>query len=789
MAEASSGIAEVLRSARQQLGDSFEGEPSLAWNLGESDILVEVSVNDFRKIGDIRSRLLEQGLPTATWIYTVSYAADSIEPPADEYCAFATFLRVKRSLYRSEGVRTDQAIVQKLRSLVEAHTGIEAELRFCLGSPDLCIAGYFTCSASEFLTFLFKIRSISLPLSDEKIVQAFVTSSTHLCVPWTNESGLATTQVEIEPRVVGKVPPGLVAKLSAEPDVVQELADVFGISELRLLNGEFDLDITFGNSISAHDLLSQLDELQRRGFEKTKTHSIGPKIGTFDFDDEVIGDLEPAIEENQVDCDCSALSEELASPLSGIELLPKPLRREVEAILALFYSAVQDSADCCDLYPALESAKAGLENLLGLISSAEADLATALKNHDDEAARDAASWAARNQKSVIHWCRNASAVLNERRADRFERLFGQRGNVPESRGGLQKILYVADDLLNELWERIDDAMKPEHLRGKRFLVTLFEPTDTILSDRYTGIIRIPSRYAFMLQMVLPQLWHEVGQFLFHNEFGAATSELMESIYAVAEAEDLRRREKREEQNDPAPPGVSLVPSASELLRMVADHYADLLVFHYGFEQNYDAFASYLATLVIESCRYNSESTPVQELKYQELLRRLDFASRFAKVWEKRNPTDTEVRKIFGTKETTFLLTRVVEELLNTPRHRSDLSVFKPTEQDWRRIARLAYYGLGQIYRVGFAGLQVIVCHRTSVLEPNDKGQALKIADCLENGTIQDFSDASATDIFREVFARDLKRELATPSGASGTNGFRGMAALGRSATLYFQQNK
>src|SRR6185295_15630173 len=149
---------------------------------------------------------------------------------------------------------------------------------------------------------------------------------------------------------------------------------------------------------------------------------------------------------------------------------------------------------------------------------------------------------------------------------------------PLYRGSVQKLLYLADKLINDFASSVRPARPP------RF--TVIHDTGAAVASLPYGFVRIPTSQIFNLPAVVPDLWHEVGVSLFLREYAWEVGR-----YALAS-------------------------ERGEFITNVAEHYADLIVYLYGFKGSLTKFTTSVISRWRETYRelpYAASSAAVGQL--------------------------------------------------------------------------------------------------------------------------------------------------------------------------------
>ncbi len=593
---------------------------------GQADLTLRFATADFRFIHSLQSHLVDSPAEASTWILSVPYEQEDGgdgSSTRDQPIEFVTHLRVSRAAYRAHGCELERCLVGTIQEDLRAAKGVSGTVHYTLGWPDLAIHGSFGQSVGDFLDFVLRIESLPIHCSDGSNVLVFQRALTMVGADWTSieeQQDQAGVPV-VSPSLFFRAQPGRFH------DALRALGAAFSDSPTGtyVLDGKWDGSVAFRGSLSAYRFLHRLRQsfprLRAAGVQRLETHLLttqtadlaAPGAGA------PVDPLALPIRDVCSPCDCSSSLPPATAARKILDdcpgLLQPALRTTVTRSLALIQYALRDTAHCCDLRAPLAACASGLERLL---RQAEATLTLV-----DGAASDPIQncWYELLDHYRLHvreWCVVLRRVLSERTAGSFEPLFKHSYGLTNYRGGLQKPLLIADRLLHQFYSLLPDALKTDGRAGAPLFATIFTSDATIASKRLTGVIQVPIRYAFSLHLVLPQLWHEAGQHVFHNLYSAPESTL---------ASELDRRIRSLggafDQED----------SRQQVVHDLSDSFADILVFVFGFRCNYDAFTEYLSTLILETVRYKSMPKTQQERFCVTLVQRLFYVAHFAALWK------------------------------------------------------------------------------------------------------------------------------------------------------------
>ncbi|HEX7831437.1 MAG TPA: hypothetical protein VF787_17410, partial [Thermoanaerobaculia bacterium] len=223
--------------------------------------------------------------------------------------------------------------------------------------------------------------------------------------------------------------------------------------------------------------------------------------------------------------------------------------------------------------------------------------------------REITAWLAvlaRAREDIEDWCTYSERSVSQRTVGRFEEFLAQNERVVSYRGGIQKMLYIADALTDAYAKPILPSA------SDRTFVTLYDPVDTVVNMRSTGFIRVPVRYLFFLPLAITHLWHEVGVHAFFSNYSIPFDE--------------RARQRTIDFVDRSP--AKSIQGIARVNVEVAEMYGDLITLHYGFRENVDAFVIALASAMLEQVGFQSATSAGKETYLVYLLTRLCLVVEF-----------------------------------------------------------------------------------------------------------------------------------------------------------------
>jgi hypothetical protein len=334
-------------------------------------------------------------------------------------------------------------------------------------------------------------------------------------------------------------------------------------------------------------------------------------------------------------------------------------------------------------------------------------------------------------RRLDEWHRFTELLLRQRTVGSYEEILGQSDRSVVYSGGVQKFLYLADQLLADFARFIGGENAP------RF-VTIYDSVKTILSFR-TGVVRVPTSLIFSFPFVVPQLWHEVAGTLFFMKLGKQITRLAPS----------------DERN--------------EFLSHLADHYADILVYLFGFRGDFDRF---VASLMLDwSLIYGDLAESVRSQTIGQLLLRTYLIYELDQVRQlqtQRRPANA--KKFVYSEATIERLTTQLRTLLERRQGKISKLIADAHWQQLRRNARTEDFS--RFHRN-------LYTHFVRV-EINPPEYDLT---SFRRGEIVPLDD---TDDLNGLFGELAYQMVTNPRKRSH---FRTMAALGKSAAIEFHRRQ
>ena len=823
--------------------------PQFTCVMGQCDLLVRLELDDFRFISELQRGFIQTNAQSSSWVFSVPYRSPNEHQFAGRGVQYLVYLRVDRSIYAHYGVLAEKEIVDKIHAVLAADNNISGSLHYTLGWPDLVIEGCFNCSIEEFCVFLATIQGLYVRRkagARSKPFHVFRRALTIVGASWesidspqarkqSDEPEAESDDPKVEPVIFVRTFPGryadatrrlrlLFSKLylgksrpetaDPEPCAVGHGSPIIAIG----LDGNWDMVVLVSpdkksnrlNHLDWHRALQKDHKAIRdSGIARTESHLL-----TSDVDSLVntrwpsklslcLTSLEPF--KSPPKCRCAkALPnlEDLFKQVAENRCVPNALWTTVYNRYALFHSTLQDDANCCDTRPALEACSKGLERLLsGILTIRER------MGFQDGKEADWYRYLDTLWRHLDRWCTVSRRAIIERTAGSFNHMFQPSQSLSAYRGGVQTILFIADNLIKEFYNRIDPALKKFDLPGQPYptpelaFTTVYEPVGSILSERFTGVIQIPLRYTFAIHMVLPQLWHEVAQGVFQQHYSLPNYAIDQRLRAVKK--QLDKAEKKQPGGTQGASSRNFLPlEVKELQQHLSDMYSDLLVLRYGFRHDYTAFVVYLSTLVFEAAKYNNMPYEVRRRKFGYLVLRLYFAFQFGNLIKKsllpeyQGVEDRAVRKRIEhwSKELALHCHASVESIIN--------DILKPNVLDKLRYAKETWVFPGVIADLS-RSIRSTVYTELLYTTMGDLIQTLWKAKAsyeilgvgslvdtskFEEGLIVDFEgENQISDYYEKLYRTQVDSLLNSDSPIRPQ--FQFEAALGRSAILHFQRRQ
>jgi hypothetical protein len=340
------------------------------------------------------------------------------------------------------------------------------------------------------------------------------------------------------------------------------------------------------------------------------------------------------------DCGCEnqgdAIRKEIQRSIADLDrvvdgrkrsLLPTEQRYAIDNALFLLGATLRDSSICCDIRDAVIACYGGLQRILREFNVAVAGT---------DPSHYTAMW-----QRLDDWHRLSELLLRQRTVGSYEEILGQSDRSIVHSGGVQKFLYLADQVMMDFARRVQPVDPPK-------FATIYDSVKTIFSFFRSGpLVRMPTSQLFSFPLIVPDLWHEVAGALFFLRYGGGAFH-------------------------------ELVPKNADkivFLANIADHYADIVVYLHGFRGDFEKFVVSLIHGWKQAYRDVPEVS--RQLSIGHFLLRAYLVCEFDCLRAVRRARDIEeIRR--------FLDPSIIDELIDDLRRRLANRV-PTTDGDWKQL--------------------------------------------------------------------------------------------------------
>lgn len=571
---------------------------------GQSDVMLELQVKDFRSAVHLQYTSQAMG---ANWLFLVPYAGAPQQGARKSGLNYVIHIRFARDAYHGRGVAFEREVVADIQRYAVGY-GLPCEVMAGFGWSDLVVSGSFT-EVGTLRKFVIDIENYERRRAVHRILTL---------VGYDRRLNVNNAPVELvtpilfvraRPTHLHQAVAALNKKLPSRESWITHSTD-----------GKWDLVFHARKGVPLRSYLRMHrkyvvdgNELSSAGIERFESHLLASRVRS-----------DASRKVNVVECACKSQFDaqppvHVAVGTSANEL-PRALTRAIMNVTDLFRAASRDTTNCCDVVPSLLRCAAAGRRLVNRHRRllARVEQVGASTANSEELIRWLAVLA-RARDDIEDWCTYSERSVSQRTVGRFEEFLAQNERVVSYRGGIQKMLYIADVLTDAYAKRILPAAED------RTFVTLYDPVDTVLNMRTSGFIRVPVRYLFFLPLSVTHLWHEVGVHAFFCNYEVPFDER-----ARRRAIDFARRSPAESMQDV----VRLHVEVSEM-------YGDLITFHYGFRENIEAFVIALTSAMLEGVAFRSAPTTGKESFLVYLLMRLYLVVEFK---TRRDMIEAELRE-------------------------------------------------------------------------------------------------------------------------------------------------
>jgi tRNA A-37 threonylcarbamoyl transferase component Bud32 len=536
--------AAAVRNLKNEPDRPAVSDPASIFLLGQADVATTFETPDFKHVFALQQYPHVTSRASAVnWVFSVPYAIGNDNAlPAAEGFRFTLHLRLRRAVYAYPGI--EEKIVSKLAALLGKHNNKDARIQVGLGWSDLIIDGTFTPDTfSDLIAFVIDVHGLRIRYGVGRKRESFAILQRILTI--IGYTGRPPAFPKVDRLTFLRAIPG-------KYDAVSELLRKYG--KVYILDGKADFMVD-----SRKSKADWLEEQRKLGdgryaglLRKVETHLMffpATKFGNKPHSRNLFLDVGPTALHKE-ECGCEGASTEPVrtidaklAELTGRKLVPTEQRYAIHNTLFLLAATLRDTSICCDAREAVLASYDGLLMILDGIYGKGADL--------DDLSYEQYLEITDLWRKLDDWHRFSDLILRQRTVGSYEEILGQSDRSVVYTGGVQKFLYLADQLIVDFAKRVEPFDTPK-------FSTIYDSVKTPFSFR-TGVVRVPTSKIFNFPLVVADLWHEVGVTLFFLRY----------------AEEIRKRAPEKDRN--------------ALLAHLADHYADMLVYLYGFRGDLQKF--------------------------------------------------------------------------------------------------------------------------------------------------------------------------------------------------------
>ncbi len=520
--------------------------PEIIFLLGQADIAGLFETRNFKRIFELRYPRAESRASMVNWVFSTPLEGGRTAPASieDAPFRFIIHLRLRRAVYAYRGI--EEKVYDKINEMLGRHRD-GARIHVGLGWSDLIVEGYFSDDSFEELA-KFIIQAHGLRIAHGETLSLPVLQRILTVFGYRGDDPPAFTRN------------AHLTFLRCKPGSFDEIPSLFGPHEkVDILDGKADFMVTskapdpdakFEQARDSKWLIRQRDLgglSNKTRLRKVETHLMVFPAEKFVGQRPLI-DVGDKVLHNE-DCECESTSDRILHEIEVTMLrlhrqVPSEQRYAIDNTLFLLGAALRNSSTCCDMRDAVIACLDGLRRTLDRIE----------RNGANPTAEDYQQmW-----QHLNDWHRLSELLLRQRTVGSYEEIFSSSDRSIVYSGGVQKFLYLADQVMMDFARRIQPIDPPK-------FATIYDSVKTIYSAFRSGrLVRVPTSQIFSFPLIVPDLWHEVAGALFFLRFQQSFEQL-ELL--------LDEGEKR-----------------GEFLANVADEYADLMVYLYGFRGDFTRFA-------------------------------------------------------------------------------------------------------------------------------------------------------------------------------------------------------
>ena len=593
----------LLASEHERVKPSIIGSPEIVYLLGQADLMMTLRLDTFRPISELPYPNPPSHARVFNWVFSVPLAGPKKRSLASLPLRFNLHLRLRRNMYATQPVENDRRLCEHLVETLDGF-GLDAEIALGLGWSDYILNGGIR--PEQFQNFEKAVVAIHETYAEVDDMQVPLLQRTLTLLgyhPQANPPAFAGLQ----PVIFGRALPGRLADIR---DALSRLGVV--PASVHIIDGKADLVIvpepTSPDFLKAHQAFCETPAPMRTSakgtakaledpIQRLETHLLylPTKLENATEISRVSGVQLPVRGKDRGSCRCRERLQGVRRIAHNHEVFPPELQAAIANIRLLFNASIRDRTGCCDISFAVHACERALVNHAKRLWNRRFDLRSA-----NGTAREIEMHTnlVDEKKQVEIWSLLSERLLRQRTVGSFEELLGQTDRAIAYRGGIQKFLVLADALMNDFSRLVTDNLYEGAGREAPMFASLYDAVSSIRSHRGTGLVLIPVKHLFRLPLIVPDLWHEVGTTLFFMNSEFFFSELADAVTAHDQFEVV------------------------VLYRDLADMFADIIVFLYGFRADFTQFEISLVRGWIEANREHENNPGVYTQHYKQLLIRL-----------------------------------------------------------------------------------------------------------------------------------------------------------------------
>jgi hypothetical protein len=776
---------------------------------GECDLLLHLYTSDFRVVADFQAMVIDYYSLASSWLYAIPYEELGAADPVDGGLEFFIYLRVHRHFYTCYGTHGEEKLHVEVSRLLKDTGGKELSGRvlYSLGWPDLIVHGRLSGNIEHLRRLIISLQFLSFQAvaserSDQPVVETpiFLKTITVIGPPMTSSRDQGSPHAPSRdtmlpvPVLFASNRPGLTVEAVRALRSVLEQSGAAKVTAWAV-NGTWDLVVTSRakKPVSLETFHAAIRKGSKgfasNGIERTQTHLLTSLEADLERLRKQPVTLRPPHRGALLPDRCACGQEdfeELRQLLLRLGHLPRALTRTIFNVLSMFRHTLREASNCCDAVGALRAHAQGLEVLLRrseyhheLLKQLEMKPATSLS---DQAL--IATEISFINSHLAEWCKRAGRVVREKTSGSAARLFLQVDSIVAQRGAIPKILIIAERIMEDFYSRLPSELpRRVVLRSKRRFAAILEPLGNVTSQPLMGSVSIPIRYAFSLHLVVPQLWHEVGQYVFWAEY---TPHLEREISLSSMDPDMGASR-------------SMVYDFEVDFQLRADMFADLLVFCFGFGGSLEKFFLYLGSLTANVAKHDGLHMQSWNRQAVALVQRLCFVAQFTGLQRRASKARTPLAftricskykdALLGDNAEAQKTVRVIVEVLQSISERAGWpqgflippNLAPVVAKNFR--SQVYERCLQDMERLAFAFRNLRLDGTTAEL----KRATWKRIQAGELVDLRSGDDLLAA--YRDFYLEEMDAQLAGSAKQRRDGQFRKMATLGRSALLHIYRSE